>query len=70
MKANLVTDSNENTPIKKTRYERQSKDDELEPSKHLIAKIERERDYFHTCIYSHRLLRRKTTEPAVTVGQY
>ena len=52
MKTNLVTDSNKNTPIKKTRYERQSKDDELELSKHLIAKIERERDYFHTCIYS------------------
>ena len=52
MKTNLVTDSNNNIPIKKTRYERQSEDDELEPSKYLIAKIERERDYYHTCIYS------------------
>ncbi|MEO1800497.1 MAG: hypothetical protein AAFR62_08725, partial [Cyanobacteria bacterium J06629_2] len=62
--------SNKDISRKRTKYERQPKNNQLEPSKHLIAKIERERDYFHTCIYSHRLLRRKTTEPAVTVGQY
>ena len=70
MKANHTTDSDINKPKKRAKYVRQSKKDELKPSSCLIAKIERERDYFHTCIYSHRLLRRKTTEPAVTVGQY
>ena len=52
MKANLTTDSDRHKQTTKTKYVRQPKNDELEPSSYLIAKIERERDYFHTCIYS------------------
>ena len=52
MKANHITDSDINKPKKRAKYVRQSKKDELKPSSYLIAKIERERDYFHTCIYS------------------
>lgn len=78
MKASHITDSDINKPRKRTKYDQQPKNNKLETSSYLFAKIERERDYFHTCIYSHRLLRRKTTdtcgEPnrlcAVTVGQY
>jgi hypothetical protein len=52
MKANPTTDSNKDISRKRTKYDRQPKNNQLEPSKHLIAKIERERDYYHTCIYS------------------
>ncbi|MGB5635228.1 MAG: hypothetical protein WBM86_20945 [Waterburya sp.] len=39
-------------PRRKTKYKQQIQDNDIESLKALIAKIERERDYFHTFIYS------------------
>ncbi|MGK7952339.1 MAG: hypothetical protein AB4368_27030 [Xenococcaceae cyanobacterium] len=64
--ANPKTNSYKYIPKEK----QQTQDNDIESLNSLIAQIEQERDYFHTCIYSQRLLRRKTTEPALTVGQY
>ena len=33
-------------------YRHQTQDDDIELSKALIARIDAERDYLHTCIYS------------------
>ena len=52
MEANLTTNSDRHKQTIRTKYVRQPKNDELEASSYLVAKIERERDYFHTCIYS------------------
>ena len=70
MKTEKTTNLNNDLPREKTDYNQQTQDNESESSKSLIAQIEQERDYFHTCINSQRLLRRLTAEPALTVGQY
>ncbi|HHP7231130.1 MAG TPA: hypothetical protein ACFCUY_09755 [Xenococcaceae cyanobacterium] len=52
MKTKQTTSLNNNLAREKQKNNQQILDDHLQSSKHLIAKIERERDYFHTCIYS------------------
>ena len=52
VKANPQTNSNKDIPKEKPRYNKQTQDNNIESSKSLIAQIEQERDYFHTCIYS------------------
>ena len=52
MKAQQKINLNQDLPREKTKYNQQLQDNELELSDLLIAKIEAERDYFHTCIYS------------------
>ncbi len=48
LKANPQTNSNKDIP----REKQQTQDNESESLKSLIAQIEQERDYFHTCINS------------------
>lgn len=52
MKLKQTTNLNNDLPKGKTKNNQQTLDDELKSSKHLIARIEQERDYFHTCINS------------------
>ena len=52
IKANFKTNSNKDIPREKSKSNQHLLDNDLESSKPLIAKIEQERDYFHTCIYS------------------
>jgi hypothetical protein len=52
MKTKQPTNLNNDLPKEKTKNNQQTLDDELKSSKHLIARIEQERDYFHTCINS------------------
>ncbi|WP_171815488.1 hypothetical protein [Stanieria cyanosphaera] len=52
MKLEQTTNLNNDLPRKKTKDNQLTLDDDLKSSKHLIARIERERDYFHTCINS------------------
>ncbi len=52
MKPNLKTNSNKDIPRDTSQYNQRTQDNNIELFKSLIAKIERERDYFHTCIYS------------------
>ncbi len=52
MKAQQKIDSNQNLPREKTKHSQELQDNELELSYRLIAKIEAERDYFHTCTNS------------------
>ena len=48
VKANPQTNSNKDIP----REKQQTQDNDIESLNSLIAQIEQERDYFHTCIYS------------------
>jgi len=48
----LEINLNQDLPREKTKHNQELQDKELELSDRLIAKIEAERDYFHTCIYS------------------
>lgn len=52
MKSNLKTNSNKDIPRNKSQCKQQTQDNNIESSKSLIARIEQERDYFHTCINS------------------
>ena len=52
LKANPQTNSNKDIPRKTTKSNQHLLDDDSISSKPLIAKIDAERDYFHTCINS------------------
>ena len=52
MKTNQKTNSNKDIPRDTSKCNQQTQDNNIESLKSLIAKIEQERDYFHTCIYS------------------
>ncbi len=52
MKTEKTTNLNNDLAREKTKNNQQNLDDALKSSKHLIARIEQERDYFHTCINS------------------
>ena len=52
MKLEQTTNLNNDLPREKPQYKQQTQENELESLSSLIAKIERERDYFHTCINS------------------
>ena len=52
MKPNPKTNSNKNIPRDTSQCNQQTQDNNIESLKFLIARIEQERDYFHTCINS------------------
>ena len=52
MKDQQKTILNKDLPREKTKHNQELQDKELELSDRLIAKIEAERDYFHTCTNS------------------
>ena len=52
MKPNPKTNSNKDISRDTSQYNQQPQDNNIESLKSLIAKIEQERDYFHTCINS------------------
>ena len=52
MKTKQTTNLNNDLARGKTKNNQQTQDNDIESSKPLIAKIEQERDYFHTCINS------------------
>ncbi|MDJ0595212.1 MAG: hypothetical protein QNJ72_35405 [Pleurocapsa sp. MO_226.B13] len=52
MKTKQTISLNNNLAREKTKNNQQTQDNNIESSKHLIARIEQERDYFHTCINS------------------
>ena len=52
MKLKQTTNSNKDIPRDTSQCNQQTQDNNIESLKFLIARIEQERDYFHTCIYS------------------
>ena len=52
MKTQQTTNLNNDLARGKTKNNQQNLDNDLKSLKSLIARIEQERDYFHTCIYS------------------
>lgn len=52
MKTKQTISLNNNLARERTKNNQQKLDDDLKSLKSLIARIEQERDYFHTCINS------------------
>ena len=52
IKAQYKVNPNNDLLRDQPQYRHQTQDDDIELSKALIARIDAERDYLHTCIYS------------------